>query len=105
VPEVGEHSIDQYSGLRGVDGGQYDETEMARLDILSKEFAEGVADVTRNARNESLALGLSVFYREAETDRDMMELPDGRRFQIRLIPGASRGTNYEIIREISADAA
>jgi hypothetical protein len=75
------------------------------MDILSPEFAEAVAKATREAREESLRLGLPVFYRDAETDRDMMELPDGRRFQIRLIPGAPRGKNYEIIREVSADAA
>jgi hypothetical protein len=75
------------------------------LDILSKEFAEAMTEATRQARAESLALGLPVFYRDAKTACDMMELPDGRRFQIRLIPGAPRGRNYEIIREIAADAA
>jgi len=75
------------------------------MDILSREFAEAMAEATGKARAESLALGLPVFYRDAETDCDMMELPDGRRFQIRLIPGAPRGSNYEIIREIVADAA
>ena len=80
-------------------------SEMATPDILGKEFAEGMADATRRARAESVSLGLPVFYRDAETDCDMMELPDGRRFQVRLIPGAARGHNYEVIREIAADAA
>jgi hypothetical protein len=78
---------------------------MAVPDVLSKEFAAGMADATRRARAESLRLGLPVFYRDAETGCDMMELSDGRRFQIRLIPGARRGRNYEVIREIGADAA
>jgi hypothetical protein len=75
------------------------------LDILSKEFAQAVIDAGIAARKESLALGLPVFYCDAQTDCDMMELPDGRRFQIRLIRGAPRGLNYEIIREVTADAA
>jgi hypothetical protein len=75
------------------------------VDILSPEFAEAVAEATRKARAESLALGLPVFYRDAKTDCDMMELPDGRRFQIRLIPGAPRGRNYEVVCEVAADVA
>jgi len=34
-----------------------------------------------------------------------MEQPDGRRFEIRWIPGAPSGQNYEIIREVNARAA
>jgi len=31
-----------------------------------------------------------------------MELADGRRFEIRWIPGAPSGQNYEILRELKA---
>jgi len=75
------------------------------LDILSPEVTQAIIDAGIEARKDSLARGLPVFYCDAEADRDMMELPDGRRFQIRLIPGAPRRSNYEIIREIVADAA
>jgi hypothetical protein len=34
-----------------------------------------------------------------------MECPDGRRFEIRWIPGAPSGENYEVIRELTAHAA
>jgi hypothetical protein len=34
-----------------------------------------------------------------------MEQPDGRRFEIRFIPGAPSGENYEIVRELSRRAA
>jgi hypothetical protein len=33
-----------------------------------------------------------------------MEQPDGRRFEIRFSPGAPRGRNFEIIREIARTA-
>jgi hypothetical protein len=82
----------------------YDEAEMS-FDILSPEVMQAVIEGGIQARKESLALGLPVFYRDAETDCDMMELPDGRRFQIRLVPGVPRGHEYEIIREVIADAA
>jgi hypothetical protein len=34
-----------------------------------------------------------------------MEQPDGRRFEIRWIPGACAGENYEILRELKRHAA
>jgi len=34
-----------------------------------------------------------------------MERADGRRFEIRWLPGAPSGENYEIIRELAAHAA
>jgi len=34
-----------------------------------------------------------------------MELPDGRRFEIRWIPGAPGGQNYEVVRELKTRAA
>jgi len=35
----------------------------------------------------------------------VMELPDGRRFEISWIPGAPSGSNYEIVRELKVRAA
>jgi hypothetical protein len=51
-----------------------------------------------------LAAGLSVFYLDDE-GLDVMEQADGRRFEIRWIPGAPSGENYEILREIKKRAA
>jgi hypothetical protein len=34
-----------------------------------------------------------------------MELADGRRFEIRWVPGAPSGENYAVIRELTAHAA
>ncbi|HUI78895.1 MAG TPA: hypothetical protein VLY24_13300 [Bryobacteraceae bacterium] len=57
------------------------------------------------ARDEALARGVSVFYRDHGTGIEIMQQPDGRRFEIRFIAGAPRGHNYEIVRELSASAA
>jgi len=53
---------------------------------------------------ETLAAGLSVFYIDGES-LNVMERADGRRFEIRWLPGAPSGENYEIIRELTAHAA
>ena len=34
-----------------------------------------------------------------------MQYPDGRRFEIRWVPEAPSGENYEVIRELTAHAA
>ena len=70
----------------------------------SPEFDEAVADATRKAVEEALAAGLPVFY-IGDDGIDTMEYPDGRKFEIRWIPGAPSGENYEIIRELKAHAA
>jgi hypothetical protein len=58
----------------------------------------------RNAFEETLAAGLPVFYIDGE-GLNVMERADGRRFEIRWLPGARSGENYGIIRELTAHAA
>jgi len=53
---------------------------------------------------ETLAAGLPVFYRDTD-GLNVMQYPDGRRFEIRWVPGAPSGENYEVIRELTAHAA
>ena len=72
---------------------------MAKLDIFDEEFTRQA----EQARDEALANGIPVFYRE--NGIQIMERPDGRRFEIRFISGAPRDSNYEIIRELSVSAA
>jgi len=70
----------------------------------SPEFDEAVRLAGRRAFEETLAAGLPVCY----TDKDgleVIEYPDGRRFEIRWIPGAPSGSNYEILRELARRAA
>jgi len=77
---------------------------MAAYEFGSSEFHEAVRAGTRQAFEEALAAGLPVFYLD-EDGRNVMEQPDGRRFEIRWIPGAPSGQNYEVLRELSKRAA
>jgi hypothetical protein len=78
---------------------------MAKLDILTDEFTRKAEAAWDRARDEALAQGLAIFYRDHETGVDVMQQPDGHRFEIRFIAGAPRGRNYEIVRELSVSAA
>ena len=72
--------------------------------FASTEFDEAVSAAGRRAFDATLAAGLPVFY----LDRDglnVMEQPNGTRFEIRWIPGAPSGSNYEILRELKSGAA
>jgi hypothetical protein len=73
-------------------------------DFGSKEFDDAVREAGRRAFDEALAAGLSVFYLDSD-GLNVMEQADGRRFEIRWLPGAPSGENYEIIREVKARAA
>ncbi|MGA7239310.1 MAG: hypothetical protein WBY44_26745 [Bryobacteraceae bacterium] len=75
------------------------------VDILSDEFAAQAAAAGDRARLDALAHGVPVFYRDPHTKLEIMEHPDGRRFEIRYVPNAPSEQNYEIIREIAAPAA
>jgi hypothetical protein len=72
---------------------------MAAYEFASKEFDDAACAATRRAFEETLAAGLPVFYLDDE-GLDVMEQPDRRRFEIRWIPGAPSGENYEILREV-----
>jgi hypothetical protein len=78
---------------------------VAKLDILSSEFTRQAEAAWDRARDEALARGVPVFYRNDRTGVEIMERQDGRRFEIRFIPGAPRGQNFEIIRELARSAA
>jgi len=75
------------------------------MDIQSDEFDAAVKEAVAQATQELLASGVPLFYYDRSAGMDVMERPDGRRFQIRYIAGAPAGANYEIVREIGADAA
>lgn len=70
-------------------------------EAFDAEFLRAAQTAAREARAESFRLGLSVFYTDHETGHHMMEQPDGRRFVIEFIPGASREENHKIIREVA----
>jgi hypothetical protein len=78
---------------------------MPKLEIFSDEFTAAVALAGARARKETLEAGVPVFYRDSVSRLDLMECPDGRRFEIRFVPGAAREHNYEVLREISRSSA
>ncbi len=78
---------------------------MPKYDFDSPEFDAAVAAAGRQAFEETLAAGRSVFYVDRSLGFPVMEQPDGRRFEIRWINGAPAGSNYEIVREVSRRAA
>jgi hypothetical protein len=73
-------------------------------DIGSTQFDDRVRAATRRAFAETLGAGLPVFYIDGD-GLNVMVGADGRRFEIRWLPGAPSGENYEIIRELTAYAA
>jgi hypothetical protein len=73
-------------------------------DFGSAEFDGAVRAAGRNAFEEALASGNPVFYIDAD-GINVMERNDGRRFEVRWLPGAPSGENYEVIRELTAHAA
>jgi hypothetical protein len=78
---------------------------VAKFDILSPEFTRAAEAAWDRARDEAMAQAVPVFYRNDRSGIEIMEQPDGRRFEIRFIPGAPRGRNFEIIRELARSAA
>ena len=74
------------------------------LKFDSPEFDEAASAAGHKAFLDTLASGLPVFYLD-DDGLNVMELPDGRRFEIRWIPGAPCGENYEVVRELKARAA
>ena len=70
----------------------------------SPEFHEAVRKATHEAFLSTLKAGIPVFYLDRD-GLDVMELPDGRRFEIRWKDAGASGELYEVVRELSARAA
>ena len=76
---------------------------MAKYEFGSDEFHQAMWEAGHQAFLETLAAGLPVTYVDDE-DRTVVGYPDGRKFEIRWIPGAPAGQNYEILRELKNQA-
>ncbi len=76
-------------------------TVMQKPEILGPEFEKLAAEAGDQARRTALEHGVSVFYLD-DSGIETMECPDGRKFEIRYIPGMPRDRNYEIVRELAA---
>jgi len=75
------------------------------VDIHSEEFTKAVQAAVAAGREETLRAGVSLFYRDSSSGLNLMEQPDGRKFEIRFIPGAPADRNYEVVRELAKVAA
>ena len=73
-------------------------------DFGSTEFHDAVRAAGHEAFSDALAAGLTVFYLDAE-GVNVMQRADGRKFEIRWLPGAPSGQNYEVVHELTAHAA
>ncbi len=73
--------------------------------LFPDDFEEQVKAAIKTAVEETLRAGVPIFYRDHEMGLEIMEQPDGRKFEIRYIPGAPRDRNFEVLRELSRTAA
>ncbi len=78
--------------------------KMAKYEFASDEFNRAAYEAGHKAFLETLAAGRPVFYLDSE-GLNVMEQPDGRRFEIRWVPRKPDGSLYEIVRELKARAA
>ncbi|HWB95720.1 MAG TPA: hypothetical protein VG672_03435 [Bryobacteraceae bacterium] len=78
---------------------------MANRYLLNDDFTAAVRIAGARAREATLRAGVPVFYRDAISGLEVMEQPDGRRFEIRYLAGAPRERNHEVLRELSQSAA
>jgi hypothetical protein len=72
-----------------------------RIDILSDEFAQAAVQAGLRARTDALTAGKVVVYID-DLDRYVEELPDGRRFEVRLQPENPRDSHIHVLRELPA---
>jgi hypothetical protein len=80
-------------------------SRMDKSEFLSDEFKAATVEAGRRARIETLEAGVPVFYRDSTRNIDIMEMPDGRKFEICYVPGAPREENYRVLRELDENAA
>ena len=73
-------------------------------DIFSDEFDAAVKAAIAKARAETLKAGAALFYRDLASGLEVMEMPDGRVFEIRYLPGQPGDRNHEVLRELQPKA-
>jgi hypothetical protein len=73
--------------------------------FFSQEFTAAIVSAGACARRETLEAGVPVFYLDWKRNLDIMEQPDGRKFEVCFVAGAPREANYRVIRELEDTAA
>ena len=76
---------------------------MVHDDIFSQEFHDTIVRAGIEARQETLRAGRPVFFLD-DDGTNTMEMPDGRKFEIRFIAHAPGQPDYEIVRQIRSAA-
>ncbi|HEY7335094.1 MAG TPA: hypothetical protein VH639_09435 [Bryobacteraceae bacterium] len=76
-----------------------------RLETFSREEVTAAFEAAiKQAVEETLKAGVPIFYYDWDKGIDIMEQPDGRKFEIRYIPSAPGDRNHRIVRELKAAA-
>ena len=78
---------------------------MENGEFFHEEFTAAIISAGARARLETLKAGVPVFYRDWKQNLDVMEQPDGRKFEVYFISGAPRESNYRVIRELDETVA
>jgi hypothetical protein len=84
--------------------GTYD-SNVENSQFFSDGFSAAIIAAGSRARLETLKAGIPVFYWDWNQSLDVMEHPDGRKFEVRFIAGAPRESNYRVIRELDRTAS
>ena len=74
-------------------------------EFFQEEFTAAIISAGARARLDTLKAGVPVFYRDWKHNLDVMERPDGRKFEVCFISGAPGESNYQVIRELDETAA
>lgn len=69
---------------------EYYDRAMGSDNFLEDDFTAAVRSACALARIETLNAGIPVFYRDPKRGLDIMEKPNGRKYEICFLPGAPR---------------
>jgi hypothetical protein len=78
---------------------------MANGQFFQEAFSAAIISAGARTGLETLQAGIPVFYWDWKRNLDVMEQPDGRKFEVCFVAGAPRESNYRAIRELDKTAA
>jgi hypothetical protein len=78
---------------------------MASGQFFDDDFKTAVRLAGARARIQTLQAGIPVFYRDNARNLDLMEYPNGQKFEICFVAGAPGDKNYKVLRELKETLA
>jgi len=78
---------------------------MEGRDFFQADFTAAIVSAGARARMQTLKAGVPVFYWDSRRNLDIIERPDGRKYEIRFLAGAPGDRNYEVVRDLDETAA